>query len=164
MTGQTGTVLAMLEDLASGWPPAGGGEAVDEALRFEQRVDETLRHLDDQPWERHSEEVERCVPALAAEAEAVLGRVAASAPEALAGCAALLTGTLAARNTYSPLEGEDDMYESLTKAVWTLSNGNEGRFHTWLWRGFEPIRTRETDELDRWREADAAQAMRAAPD
>ena len=163
MTGQTGTVLALLEELASGWPPAGGA-TVDEALRFEQRVDETLRHLDDQPWERHHEEVAGCVPALASEAEAVLGRVAAAAPEALAGCAALLTGTLAARNTYSPLEGEDDMYESMTKAVWKLSNGNEGRFHTWLWRGFEPIRTRAADELDRWREEDAAQATGAAPD
>ena len=142
--------------MAGGWPPPAGEQAAAEALVFGEHVDEVLAEVQDAPWERHHIEVAERVPRLAEDAEALLDRVASSAPEALPGCTALITGVLAARNTFSPLEGEDDLHEAMTQAVWTLTHRNEERFHAWLWRGFAPLREAPADELYRWRAEEAA--------
>jgi hypothetical protein len=123
-----------------------------------------LTQLEDVPWERVHIEVKEGIAELVTHAEAALDKVSSSAPEALPGCAALMTGVLATQNTFSPLDGEDYRYEAMTEAVWTLNRGNEGRFYPWLWRGFAPILGASSNELDRWVAGGASASTRETPD
>jgi tetratricopeptide (TPR) repeat protein len=148
--GQAGTVLAMLKDVAKGWPPAVDAPWVGAVLRFPQRLDEVLQHLEKQPWERHAKEVADRIPRLAEDAKTLLETVSAAAPEALAGCAAFLAGLLAVRNTYTALECQDDLEEHMKRALWTVNADNEARFSKYLWEGFAVVRNRQPDELERW--------------
>jgi hypothetical protein len=43
------------------------------------------------------------------------------------------------------------MHEHMTAALNSLSSTNEGRFMSYLMLGFATLRTREPDELARWR-------------
>lgn len=89
--------------------------------------------------------------ALRKQAEALLARIGKASPEALAGAAAYLTGVVASKNVFTPLEGEDDMHKHMTAVVNALSDSNEDRFLQYLMKGFEAVRTLEPDELARWR-------------
>jgi hypothetical protein len=149
--GQTGTVLAMLRDIGAAWSPPPSTAWHASVRQFARQTSDVLASLDREPWGSQHVKIAEQIPRLLKDAQDRLARIAADAPEALAGCAAFITGTLAVENRYSPLDGSDDMYEALTNAVWSLNSDNEGRFMTYLWDGFETVRSREFDELARWR-------------
>src|SRR5262249_21202241 len=83
--------------------------------------------------------------------ETLLAKIAQATPQALAGAAAYLTGVVAVKNVFTPLEGQDDLHKHMTDVVNTLNDSNKGRFTPYVMKGFEAIRTREPDELARWR-------------
>jgi hypothetical protein len=97
------------------------------------------------------EETANQIPKLREEAEAVLESLAGT--DVAAAAAAYITGILAIKNRYSPLDGSvpEDKHEKLTDAVWALNAANEGRFMPYLMEGFESVRNAEPDELERWR-------------
>src|SRR5215208_927027 len=131
--GQTGAVLALVRDLNANWAPPSDDSRSEPVRNFPGHVDEVLSYLDRQPWERQYREIAEKIPQLLASAQEILARIADDAPDDLAACAALITGALAVKNSYSPLQGQDDMYEGLTDAVWSLNADNEGRFMAYLW-------------------------------
>jgi hypothetical protein len=90
------------------------------------------------------------------QADAVLESLAGT--DVAAAAAAYVTGVLAIKNRYSPLDGSVPEYkhEKLTDAVWALNGANEGRFMPYLIEGFESVRNAEPDELERWRLEHAA--------
>jgi tetratricopeptide (TPR) repeat protein len=149
--GQAGTIWAMLKEIVAGWSVQQEAAWADSVLQFSGRVAELLTSLEEEPWERRYREIQQRIPPMVEEAAQLLKSVADTAPDALAACAAFVTGTLAVKNIYTPLEGEDDLHEQLTNGLSSLNLGNEERFQKYLWEGFEPIRTREADELQRWR-------------
>jgi hypothetical protein len=149
--GQMGTLRAMLRDLAMG-TPVDGREAWRKGVSsFAREVEAVLSALDQVPWEKSHIEIPKQMSALREKADALLTRVSRKAPGALAGVTAYVTGLLAVKNVFTPLECQDDMHEHMTAAINGLSRNNEGRFMPYLMQGFEPIRTREPDELARWR-------------
>ena len=58
---------------------------------------------------------------------------------------------LATRNRFSPLEGEDYLYDGMVASHHGVDRDNEGRFRRYLVDGFAAVRDREPDELERWR-------------
>jgi len=102
-------------------------------------------------WEQAYLEIPKRMTALQAQAEALLAKIAEASPGALARAAAYLTGVVAVKNVFTPLEGQDDMHKHMTVVVNALNGSNEGRFMQYLAKGFEAIRTREPDDLARWR-------------
>jgi hypothetical protein len=145
--GQSGTVLAMLQDIAG---LSESAKLWAEVRDFPGQVDQALAYLDALPAARREEDVEQTMAGLVSRAHHILDNVASqSAQAALAGCAAFVTGTFAVKNRYSQFVGED-LYSKLTEAVWDLTHENETRFASYLSKGFEFVRTGEADELLRW--------------
>jgi hypothetical protein len=149
--GQTGTLRVMLDDLAGSNPLEGSEPWRQELRSFAGDVDTVLSALEKVRWEQAYLEIPKRMTALQAQAEALLARIAEASPGALSGAAAYLTGVVAVKNVFTPLEGQDDMHKHMTAVVDALSGSNEGRFMQYLAKGFEAIRTREPDELARWR-------------
>jgi hypothetical protein len=157
--GQTGTLLVMLADLADS-NPLEGSEPWRQGLRsFPGDVDTVLSTLKKVPWERAYLEIPKRMTALQAQAEALLARIAEASPGALAGAAAYLTGVVAVKNVFTPLECQDDMHKHMTAVVNALNGSNEGRFMPYLMKGFEATRTRGPDELARWRRAQLSRTL-----
>jgi hypothetical protein len=155
--GQAGTVVALLHDIAAGLPQSAERWAV-AVQDFPDRVDQTLAYLDALPLEHRNEKIEEQVTVLTSQAKQLLDDVASHAPQTLASSAAFVTGIFAVKNRYSPLQGEDNMFDQLTTAVWELTHDNEARFASYLWKGFEPVRSGDADELFRWRWASSHDA------
>jgi hypothetical protein len=148
---QVGTLRVMIKHLASG-TPLDGTESWREGVRsFAHEVDSVLSALEEVAWEEAYVEIPKKMSALREKAEALLANVAAESPDALAGAAAYVSGVLAVKNVFTPLECQDDMHEHMTAALNGLSHNNEGRFMSYLMQGIEPLRTRAPDELTRWR-------------
>lgn len=114
-------------------------------------VDTVLNVLEQVRWEQAYLEIPTRMTALQAQVEALLARIAEVSPGALAGAAAYLTGVVAVKNVFTPLECQDDMHKHMTAVVNALSGNNEGCFMQYLAKGFEAIRNREPDELARCR-------------
>ena len=149
--GQANTLRVMLDDLAGSNPLEGSEPWRQELRSFAGDLDTILNALGKVRWEQAHLEIPKQMTALQAQAEALLARIAEASPGALAGVAAYLTGIVAMKNVFTPLDGQDDMHKHMTAILHALSNGNEGRFMQYLEQGFEAIRTREPDELVRWR-------------
>lgn len=135
--GHAGTVGAMVRDITAGGPLSVDATWRGAVLAFPSEVDRTLTFLESLPWEKQHIEIGKHVAALASQAKQLLENVASAAPGALAGVAAFVSGTLAVKNVYTPLEGNDDMHEQLTAALDGLSRENEARFMAYLTEGFE---------------------------
>lgn len=60
--GQAGTVLAMVRDMEANWSPPTDSTWFDLVRPFPEHVDETLSYLDQQPWERHHQEITNEIP------------------------------------------------------------------------------------------------------
>lgn len=149
--GQTGMLGVMLNDLASSNPLEGTEPWRQELRSFADDVDTVLTDLEKVPWEHAYLEIPKRMMALQAQAEALLAKIAEAAPETLPAAAAYLTGIVAVKNIFTPLECQDDMHKHMTAVLDTLNVKNESRFMHYQAKGFEAIRTREPDELARWR-------------
>lgn len=150
---QTGTLMALIDNIRSDWSPPSEGATKAALEGFVASVDETLAYLEELTWADVVLAIKERIPALATEAEELLDRIARTDPFSLAASAAYVTGVLAIKNTFSPLEGSvpEDKQTQMTSALWKLSNANESRFRPYLTAGFEPVQSREPDELHRWR-------------
>ena len=151
--GQAGALRELIRDVAEHWSPPDGEPFYVLVRDFPEKVGEALAYLDGLPYESVHQGIKERLGGLGGEAKELLSRVGEQFPEALPSCTAFVTGTLAVRNTYSPLDGSvpEDMQKKLADAVWSLDLENEGRFYPYLMRGFEAVRAREPDELERWR-------------
>jgi CHAT domain len=151
--GQAGTLVELIKDIAAHWSPPDHEPWYSLIESFLKGIDEVLAYLEDVPYERVHHDIKEKVEDLTREAQEVLAQVHGSYPEALPACAALITGTFAVKNRYSPLQGSvpEDIHEKLTDVVWSLNADNEERFYPYLMRGFEVVRNREPDELTKWR-------------
>lgn len=149
--GQTGTLVAMLDDLAANNPLEGSEPWRQELRSFAGDLDTVLNALEKVSWGQAYLEIPKRMKALQTQAEALLARIGKASPEALAGAAAYVTGVVALKNVFTPLEGEDDMHKHMAAVVNALNHSNEDRFMRYLMKGFEAVRTLEPDELARWR-------------
>jgi hypothetical protein len=155
--GQAKTLASAVRDVAATWSPPPQKATWSKALAaFSGLVDEVLAFLDEQPEERVHEETVDQVTKLREQADAVLERLAGT--DVAAAAAAYVTGILAIKNRYSPLDGSVPEYkhEKLTGAVWALNGANKSRLMPYLMEGSESVRNAEPDELERWRLEQAA--------
>lgn len=144
---------ALISDIRDSWSPPPDGSTKQALDSFVAAVDQTLASLDAMSWEEVVDALEERISALGREAGEVLDRVARADPFALAGSAAYLTGVLAAKNTFSPLEGSvpESIHDELVKAMTAVSLDNDDRFVPYLSAGYQALRDRPLDELTRWR-------------
>ena len=78
-------------------------------------------------------------------------------PDMLAAVAAYLAGTVIVKNTFSPLDGSvpESIGERMTKLYHAIDSDNDGRFFSYLTKGFESVRQEQESELERWRSEDS---------
>ena len=151
--GQAGAVCALLEDIRAHWSPPDGQAWYPLVASVPTQVDELLAFIDGLEWETIYQHLDPRMDALAEELTALLAKVQQEHPEALAGCAAYVSGVVMAKNTFSPLDGSvpESIGERLTRVYHALARDNESHFFAYLTKGFEKVATREMDELARWR-------------
>src|SRR5262249_13874207 len=140
--GQTGTAVALIEDLNARWAPPPGDSAWFKGVKeIEEDIDATLRHLWSLKWEKIYDEWDPEMKRLGERTKALLATIGKEQTEALPSCAAVVTGTFVDRNTFSPLQGSvpESFDERLTRVFHDLSGGNEQRFFPYLMRGFESV-------------------------
>jgi hypothetical protein len=144
---------ALISDIRDSWSPPPDGSTKQALDSFMAAVDQTLADLDAMSWEEVVCATEDRISALGRKAGEVLDRVARADPFALAGSAAYLTGVLAAKNTFSPLDGSvpESIHDELVKAMTAVSLRNDDRFVPYLAAGYQALRDRPPDELTRWR-------------
>jgi hypothetical protein len=150
---QAATLEALISDIRDSWSPPPDGSSKHAVDSFVATVDQTLASLDGMSWEEVVPAIKDRIPALGRKADEVLDRVARADPFALAGSAAYLTGVLAAKNTFSPLDGSvpESIHDELVKAMTAVSLHNDDRFFPYLSAGYRALHDRPPDELTRWR-------------
>jgi hypothetical protein len=163
--GQAGTVRVLVDDIVANWAPPDGKPwyaLVEPAPRL---VDDVLTFIDKLKWEEIYKHLDVRMDGLAKDLKAMLDKVRASHPTALGACAAYVSGTVIVKNTFSPLDGSvpESIGERLTKVYHALDADNEARFWEYLVKGFERVRNRQPDELDRWRMEPAGAPPASSP-
>ncbi len=149
--GQTGAVLAMLEDLRARWSPPDAQPWFPLVADVPDRVDATVADVRAQPWATYRDYLPTAMDALRADLLPRVEAVAAQHPEALAGCTAFVCGVIVQRNTFSAVECSEDDEKALKDLYWALDRDNESRYAAYLEPGFGTVANRPPDELERWR-------------
>jgi hypothetical protein len=151
--GQANTLAELIKDIVTHWSPPDNEPWYSLIQNFPKRIDKVLSYIENPPRKRVHGEIKAKKEDLIREAQEVLSQVHKDYSEALPACAAFVTGILAVKNTYSPLQGSapEAIHKKLIDAVQLLNADNEGRFYPYLMRGFETVRNREPNELERWR-------------
>ena len=148
---QAGAVLALLDDVRARWSPPDAQPWFALVAGVPASVDATVADVRAQPWEKYREHLGPAMDALQAGLLATLDAVAAQHPDALAGCAAFVSGITIEKNTFSAVECTEDTEEAMKRVHFALDAGNEGRYWTYLAAGFGAVANRAPDELERWR-------------
>ena len=151
--GQAGAVRALIDDIRARWSPPDAQDWYALVEPAAAAIDELLSFIDGLRWEEVYEHLDPGMDALAQRLVAMLDEVEARHPSALAGCAAYVSGTVMARNTFSPFDGSvpESIGERLAGVYHALDRDNPSRFLDYLSRGFATVTARPLDELARWR-------------
>jgi hypothetical protein len=154
--GQAGALEQMIEDLNQNWSPAENQPWFSDAEAFPKKVDDALAHIDAQTWDGVYQVLDPTMAEIQQEGIRILEDVGTAYPDALPGIAAYISGVVIVKNTFSPLDGSvpESIGERLTKVYHALDSDNEGRIYPYLMKGFQAVREKEENELDRWRRED----------
>jgi len=151
--GQAGTLIQAVKDLNEHWSPPEGQPWFEIIRDFPNQVDRALALIESQTYDTVYDVLEPQIKRLAKTAKSILKKIRKNYPQSLAGCSAYIQGVLIEKNTFSPLDGSvpEDIGENLKQAYIDVSENAEVDFQGYLMPGFEYIRTRDLDDLDRWK-------------
>lgn len=150
---QAGAVAALIEDIRAHWSPPEIHDWYALVEPAAAAIDDMLSFIDGLGWEEVYRHLDPRMDALAQRLAAMLAEVEAAHPSALAGCAAYVSGTVMARNTFSPFDGSvpESIGERLAGVYHALDRDHPSRFLDYLSKGFAAVAARPPDELARWR-------------
>ena len=151
--GQAGAVSELIKDINQNWSPPDGKPWFAAIRSFPSHVKTGLNKVQKQTYENVYKVLKPIISEFGETAIRSLVAVGKAHPQALPGATAYVCGVLIEQNVYSPLDGSvpEDMDKALTEAFLSVERDNEARYYPYLMRGFESVRNRQFDELDRWR-------------
>jgi hypothetical protein len=151
--GQSRTLWQLIESIGQHWPPAPATwfSAIQD---FHEQTTAALDTLEDLPYDDGLyPRIDEIIGGIAEQAEAILTRVRSDRADRVPDAAAWILGTLVEVNTYSWTEGSvpENISDRLQQVYSQIAVDGDDLFMPWLMRGFEQVRERTPDELERWR-------------
>ena len=166
--GWVGALKVAITELAREWAPPSGRPWFKKLDSFSNMVDAVIERLNDFSYEEIYHHLDPEMSKLQLLAKDILVNIQAKYKQALAGSTGWIMGTIIQKNTFSPLDGSvpEDIGEHLCQIYFEIESIAEGCFMSWLMDGFQGVRERQFDELQRWKaniEPEHGKAKRSPP-